>query len=133
MIRDYRPEDFEVLKEIHSNSGFAYDLPQDLSDPLFLVKKVREDNGRVVGACFLRITAEAFLLVQGSPVSKGRSFEELQPEVNREAYEKGLLDYFAVLPPEIAESFGPVLEEKAGWEQCRPWPLYQRSLKCDQQ
>ncbi len=128
MIRDYDPADDEQLANLHRAQGFDYRMP-DLKNPLFLVKKVREVNGRVVGACVLRITAEAYLLVGGGPIEKARSIEELQPEVLREAYEKGLSDIVCVLPPEIAESFGPVLEDKRlGWSRDRDWPMYSREL-----
>jgi hypothetical protein len=127
MIRDYRPEDAEAIKSIHKSQGFDYALG-DLSDPLFLVKKVREVNGRVVAAMFLRLTAETALLVEGSPEAKGRAVLELQPEVLREAYEKGLSEVVCVVPPEISESFAPVLE-RMGWVRARTWPLYQRELR----
>lgn len=127
MIRDYQPGDLAQIKEIHRAQGFGYDLP-DLDSPLCLVKKVRVEGGRVVAAMFLRITAETFLLVQGSPESKGRAIFELQPEVLREAFEKGLADIVCVLPPEIADEFGPVMQdERLGWSQDREWPMFSRS------
>lgn len=125
MIRDFCQEDLEKLKEIHASQGFDYALP-DLNHPLILVKKVREVNGRVVAAEFIRITAETFLLVGGSPVEKARSIEELEPEVNREAGEKGLEDRVCVIPPEISESFAPVLK-RMGWTPDRAWPMWSRS------
>lgn len=109
---------------IYKQQGFDYNIP-DLSSPLFLVKKVREVNGRVVAAMCLRITAETFLFVEGSPVAKGRSIEELQPAVDREAYDKGLADYICVIPPEISASFTPVLE-RMGWSRDRDWPMFSR-------
>jgi hypothetical protein len=126
MIRDFQPEDLEDVKKIHKSQGFDYSVP-DLSNPLFLVKKVRVVNGRVVAAMFLRLTAETFLVTTGSPVEKGRAIVELQPEVLREAYEKGLSEVVCAIPPEISESFSPVLE-RMGWVLTRPWPLYQREL-----
>jgi hypothetical protein len=126
MIRDFLPEDSPALKELHKAQGFDYALP-DLSNPLFLVRKVREVDGRVVGAMFLRITAETFLVTAGSPVEKGRAILELQPEVLREAYEKGLSEVVCVVPPEISESFAPVLE-RMGWSKTRDWPMYQKEL-----
>jgi hypothetical protein len=126
MIRDFQPEDIEAVKYIHKSQGFDYSVP-DLSNPLFLVKKVRVVNGRVVAAMFLRLTAETFLVTTGSPVEKGRAIVELQPEVLREAYEKGLSDVICVIPPEISESFSPVLE-RMGWVRTRPWLLYQKEL-----
>ena len=126
MIRDFEPQDASALKELHKAQGFDYALP-DLSNPLFLVRKVREVDGRVVGAMFLRITAETFLVTAGSPVEKGRALLELQPEVLREAYEKGLSEVICVVPPEISESFAPVLE-RMGWSKTRDWPMYQKEL-----
>lgn len=127
MIRKMREEDFDTVKEIHAEQGFAYTMP-DLASPLILVKKVREVDGRVVGAMFLRITAETFLLVQGSPVEKARSIEELQPEVLREAFEKGLSDIVCVVPPEIQESFDPALTHM-GWQRDRDWVMYSRATE----
>lgn len=127
MIRDFEPKDTESLILIHKAQGFDYNLP-DLTSPLLLVKKVREIDGQVVGAMFLRITAETFLLVGGSPVTKGRSIEELQPEVIRAAWEKGLSDVLCVVPPEIEPDFSPVLA-RMGWAKERSWPLYSRRVE----
>lgn len=127
MIRDARPEDAEALKQLHKRQGLDYNLP-NLTDPLVLINKVRVIDGQVVGAMFLRITAETFLLVDGSPVARGRAIEELQPAVIRAAWEKGLSEIVCVVPPEIEESFSPVLE-RMGWAKERPWPLFSRSVK----
>lgn len=126
MIRDIRPEDIETVKDIQKAQGFEYPMP-NLTSPLILVKKVREVDGRVVAAMFLRLTAETFLVTTGSPVVIGRSWEELQAEVTREAYEKGLSEIVCVVPPEIVESFAPAME-RLGWERTKDWPLFQRIL-----
>lgn len=127
MIRDFQPEDLDSVLHIHRSQGFDYACP-DLSSPLVLVKKVREESGRVVGAMFLRLTAETFLLVEGSPVAKARSIEELQPEVLRAAWEKGLNDVVCVIPPCISQDFAPVLE-KMGWARDRDWSMYSRATE----
>jgi hypothetical protein len=116
----------DAVKKIHAEQNLDYTFP-DISSPLFLVKKVREVNGLVVAACFLRITAETFLVTAGSPVEKGRAIEELQPDVLLEAYEKGLSDIICAVPPEISESFAPALTH-LGWERTRDWPIWQRDL-----
>lgn len=126
MVRDFKPEDTDSIISIHKEQGFSYNLPQ-MSSPLVLVHKVREVDGQVVASMFLRVTAETFLLVEGSPESKGRAIEELQPEVLREAKEKGLDDIICVIPPEIAESFEPALR-KMGWNPTRDWKMWYRSL-----
>jgi hypothetical protein len=124
MIRDLQPEDVPIVLDIYKAQGFDYALP-DLTSPLILVRKVREVDGRVVAAMFLRLTAENFLVTTGSPVEKGRAIEELQPEVLREAYGKGLADIVCVVPPEISASFAPVLE-RMGWTHDRDWPMWSR-------
>ena len=126
MIRDLTPEDADAVKSIHKAQSFDYPIP-DLTSPLVLVKKVREVDGHVVAAMFLRITAETFLICAGSPVEKGRAIEELQPEVIGEAWAKGLSEIVCVIPPEISESFAPVLE-RMGWYRTREWPMWQRDL-----
>ena len=131
MIRDFQPEDTDAIISIHKTQGLDYDLG-DITNPLFLVKKVRVVDGRVVAAMCLRLTCETFLLVEGSPETKARSIMELQPEVLREAYEKGLADVVCVVPPEISASFAPVLA-RMGWKRDRDWPMWSRELneKCD--
>jgi hypothetical protein len=126
MVRDFKPEDTDSIISIHKEQGFSYNLPQ-MSSPLVLVHKVREVDGQVVASMFLRVTAETFLILRGSPESKGRAIEELQPEVLREAKEKGLDDIVCVIPPEIAESFEPALR-KMGWSPTRDWKMWYRSL-----
>lgn len=126
MIRDFTPEDREALNSIHASQGFDYTMP-DLTNPLFLVCKVRVVDGHVVAAMCLRLTCETFLLIEGSPETKARSIMELQPEVLREAFEKGLSDIFCVIPPEIASDFSPVLE-RMGWARDREWPMFSRGV-----
>jgi hypothetical protein len=127
MIRDLRTEDAEIIKDIYKAQGFDYALP-DLTSPLVLVKKVREVDGRVVAAMFLRLTAETFLICSGRPVEKGRAIEELQPAVIGEAWAKGLSEINCVIPPEISESFAVVLE-RMGWVRDRDWPMWSRGVE----
>jgi hypothetical protein len=126
VIRDLEPRDIEAVKAIQKAQGFEYAIP-DLTSPLILVKKVREVDGRVVAAMLLRVTAETFLICSGSPVTQGRAIEELQPEVIGEAWAKGLSEVVCVIPPEISESFTPVLE-RMGWYRTREWPMWQKDL-----
>jgi hypothetical protein len=128
MVRDYEPADLDEIKEIHKEQGLDYSLP-DLNSPLCIVKKVRVEGGRVVGMMFLRLTAEAFLVVSGSPVAKGRAIEELQPEVLSEAFAKGLDEISCVVPPDLVDSFQPVLE-RFDWSRDRDgWVLYTRTTE----
>src|SRR5215468_12717591 len=76
-IRAYQERDLDQLKHIHAQQGFPYEFP-DLSNPLFLTKVVLTDGDsdaenfaagceeKVCGAAFLRLTAEAYLLLDPS-------------------------------------------------------------------
>lgn len=127
MVRDFDPKtDLSAVLAIHKAQGFDYNLG-DLTSPLYLIGKVRVIDGQAVAAMFLRITAETFLLVDGSPVARGKAIEELQPEVLRAAWGKGLNDVFCVVPSEIEVNFSPVLA-RMGWVKER-WPAYSRSVE----
>lgn len=125
MVRDYESGDKSALEDIHGEQGFDYKFP-DLESPLFLVKKVREVNGRVVGALLMRLSLETYLLCSGGPEDKMAAMQELQPEALREAWIKGISDVFCVIPPEINQRFAKRLKQM-GWNEDRPWPMWSRS------
>src|SRR5712672_1772244 len=62
LVREYQDSDLAHLRAIHAKQGFDYALP-DFSNPLFVTKKVLARDGTLVGAAFLRLTAEAYLLL----------------------------------------------------------------------
>ena len=72
-VREYKAEDLERLRQIHAAQSFPYAFP-DLANPLFVTKIVLTDgedaNEKIAGAALLRLTAEAYLLLdpsQGTP------------------------------------------------------------------
>jgi len=127
MIRDYRPEDEAAVRAIHEAQGLDYKFPK-VASPLFFVKKVQEIDGRVVGALMLRITAEAYLFVQGGPADKMAAMQELQPEVLKQAWEKGLDDVVCVVPDTVLSRFKKRLKQ-LGWDRDREgWTLFTQHL-----
>src|SRR5713101_3261371 len=89
LVREYQESDVAQLRAIHAAQGFDYALP-DLSNPLFVTKLVLAQgdasspvvaqhaaplqrgaarsteiakDGSIVGAAFVRLTAEAYLLL----------------------------------------------------------------------
>ncbi len=69
LIRAYTDADFESLRAMHAAQKFSYEFP-DVSDPLFLLRAVVEDDGKPRMAALLRLTAEAYLLAdpaEGTP------------------------------------------------------------------
>jgi hypothetical protein len=127
-VRAYTEGDLEAVRAMHAAQGFGYAF-SDLSDPLFLVRSVVEEDGRPRMAAFLRLTAEAYLLVdprEGSPRQRWRWLLALHETVRQEVAARGLADVQAFLPPRVARAFGRRLAA-LGWCQ-DPWTCYTRQL-----
>src|SRR5258708_12798743 len=109
-IREYGESDLEGLRAIHARQGFGYAFP-DLGDPLFLTKLVlgREEGGkRIAGAALLRLTAEAYLLLDpdaGSPREKWESLMALHETTPRDPPPPGLENLHSWLPPPTPNKF----------------------------
>ncbi len=145
LIREYQPGDLDALQALHAAQGFAYPFP-DLSDPLFVSKLVLEDaepdapdsepkeppgdasggtekSARIAGALLLRLTAEAYLLLDprsGTPRRRWKRFHALHAAAERDAWRRGLADVHAWLPPAIAQRFGRRLAQ-LGWVRDDAW------------
>jgi hypothetical protein len=158
-IRAYADNDLDQLRKIHARQGFAYPFP-DLSDPLFMTKLVLVGSDRggalggaqpgmavplkepeqgsavsgeqgIVGAALLRLTAEAYLLLDkdcGSPRERWQCLLTLHEATRREALARGLEDVHAWLPPEIATRFGRRLTQ-LGWVRDDAWTPFCRRLR----
>jgi len=126
LVRPYRESDLDALKHIHAAQQFPYAFP-DLRDPLFLTKLVvTADDEKVLGAALLRLTAEAYLLLdpqQGSPRQRWQSLLALHDVAQRDAQQRGLEDVHAWLPPRIAKTFGRRIE-RLGWRRDDAWTPY---------
>ncbi|MGB2642879.1 MAG: hypothetical protein WBG02_12125 [Candidatus Acidiferrum sp.] len=148
-IREYRESDLAALRAIHAAQGFDYPLP-DLRNPLFLTKLVitepesANETGAVaanavaidtqreniIGAALLRLTAEAYLLLDpnaGTPRDRWRWLLGLHAAAERDAWQRGLEDVHAWLPPAIAGKFGKRIES-LGWRRDDTWTPYCKRL-----
>ena len=146
LIREYQDADLAQLRAIHAAQGFDYALP-DLSNPLFVTKLVISDATRskevsvdakpvdarpaaIVGAAFLRLTAEAYLLLDpraGSPRERWQWLLALHAAAERDAWQRGLEDVHAWLPPPIAQKFGKRIA-RLGWVRDDAWVPYCKRL-----
>jgi hypothetical protein len=142
LVREYRESDLDALRAIHAAQGFDYPLP-DLSNPLFVTKLVLseadaegESNNRlprqekIIGAALLRLTAEAYLLLDptaGTPRDRWRWLLGLHAATERDAWQRGLEDVHAWLPPRIARKFGRRIE-RLGWRRDDAWTPYCKRL-----
>ena len=134
-VREYKESDLEQLKAIHSRQGFAYAFP-DLTNPLFLTKLVLTGAGdatadeKILGAALLRLTAEAYLFLDpqaGTPRDRWQSLLTLHAATHRDAWQRGLEDVHAWLPPPIAAKFGRRLQ-RLGWIRDDTYTPYCKKL-----
>ncbi len=156
VVREYRESDLVRLRAIHAAQGFEYALP-DLSNPLFVTKLVMTSGApasavvaqhaaplqgdstqanatqsdSIVGAALLRLTAEAYLLLDpraGTPRQRWRWLLALHAAAERDAWQRGLEDVHAWLPPPIAAKFGKRLA-RLGWLRDDAWAPYCKRLE----
>ena len=155
LIREFVPADEPVLRALHAAQGFDYPFP-DLRDPLFVTKLVLLDphpvaqafrpeastqtdrsapatgrEERVAAAALLRLTAEAYLLLDPREATPRRRWERLLAlhyAAAQDAWRKGLSDVHAWLPPAIVRRFGRRLES-LGWVRDDRWIPYCRRLQ----
>lgn len=152
-IREYSESDLAALRTIHAAQGFEYAFP-DLRNPLFVTKLVlardaagagqnaatgergepesneREGKCEVVGAALLRLTAEAYLLLDpraGTPRARWQWLLALHAAAERDAWQRGLEDVHAWLPPAIAKKFGKRIA-RLGWLRDDAWTPYCKRL-----
>jgi len=126
LVREYRESDLDTLRRIHVAQDFPYAFP-DLRDPLFLTKMVvATGDEKILGAALLRLTAEAYLLLdpqQGSPRGRWQALRALHEATQHDAQQRGLEDVHAWLPPRIAKTFGRRIE-RLGWRRDDEWAPY---------
>jgi hypothetical protein len=150
MIREYMEGDLAALRAIHAAQGFAYPLP-DLSNPLFVTKLILSEDSqpdsaasegssaqsalpqeKILGAALLRLTAEAYLLLDpraGTPGKRWQWLLQLHAATERDAWQRGLEDVHAWLPPPIAQKFGKRIR-RLGWCRDDAWTPYCKRLAC---
>jgi hypothetical protein len=89
-----------------------------------------EVSGEILGAALLRLTAEAYLLLDpraGTPRDRWQWLLALHEAARREAWQRGLEDVHAWLPPPIVKKFGRRLE-RLGWLRDDAWTPYCKRL-----
>jgi hypothetical protein len=134
-IREFAPDDEAALRALHRAQGFDYEFP-DLRDPLFVTKLVLLDAGKgseetIAAAALLRLTAEAYLLLdprEGTPRRRWQRLLALHGATAEDAWQKGLSDVHAWLPPEISRRFGRRLAS-LGWIRDDRWTPYCKRLE----
>lgn len=84
----------------------------------------------ILGAALLRLTAEAYLLLDpraGTPRERWQWLLALHAAAERDAWQRGLEDVHAWLPPSIAQKFGRRIA-RLGWRRDDAWTPYCKRL-----
>jgi len=87
-------------------------------------------SGSIIGAALLRLTADAYLLLDpraGTPRERWRWLLALHAAAERDAWQRGLEDVHAWLPPPIASKFGKRIA-RLGWLRDDAWTPYCKKL-----
>jgi hypothetical protein len=107
---------------------------RDLEDPFRSNSQIQNatdaPSERILGAALLRLTAEAYLLLDpraGTPRERWQWFLALHAAAERDAWQRGLEDVHAWLPPPIATKFGKRLA-RLGWLRDDAWTPYCKRL-----
>ncbi len=90
----------------------------------------RPSPGKIIGAALLRLTAEAYLLLDpraGTPRERWQWLLALHAATERDAWQRGLEDVHAWLPPPIAGKFGKRIA-RLGWRRDDAWTPYCKRL-----
>lgn len=124
VARPYRAEDAKAIHLLHKAQGFDYIAPDWGSLPVSCVLEVDE---RIEMACFLRPTAETFLLsAPGSRREKLGQLLILHKELVAPALKAGWSDLHCWVPPEIEQRFGKLLLHLRWKKQL--WQSYSREV-----
>jgi hypothetical protein len=139
MIREYNKLDERTLRDIHLRSGLPPNCWPNLDNPLYIVRLVDVEGNRVVQGGFIKLTGEAYILLDHDYDTPERRwqilqsltvkslFEAGQPKFGSLALSNGLEDVSAWLPPSLVKSFWPRLKT-LGFEPS-PWQSYTAVLK----
>ena len=128
VIRTYQAQDLEALKRIHAKRGLPPACLPDVSNPLFFVQRVIEEDGKPVAALFVKLTAEPFLLLDPDlPTAEAFHKLSILSDVAETAVRKEKIEDITMwIPNEAGEGFGKVVEG-LGFVKS-PWQSYSRIL-----
>jgi hypothetical protein len=135
IVRPYTDEDLAAIVRIHAANGLPPNcLPvccrldaagNPIHAPLFFMRKILEDDGKVALASFLKLTAEAFVFVDhehATPERRWLALQKLTACTLSEAAKKGVEDVTAWIPPHLDRPFGERLIALGAIKS--PWSSY---------
>lgn len=114
----------------NAEAGASQSAPTDENRAGKCDPKSAPQSSPIVGAAFLRLTAEAYLLLDphaGTPQQRWQWLLALHAAAERDAWQRGLEDVHAWLPPPIANRFGKRITQ-LGWRRDDSWTPYSKKL-----
>jgi hypothetical protein len=118
IVREYTDGDFGAIKRLYEKSGFNYSLPS-LSSEEFFSRRVIGDTAGVAMACFLRRTAECYVVANPewrTPAWRLEALRQLHIAAFSDAREAKVQELIGFLPPQVEKSFGRRLKRDFGWQ-----------------
>ena len=124
MIRDFEQSDLGKVVELQEENGLPPECLPDLMientegkvvpNPLFVVKRVFELEGKIAMLCFLKIRTELYFYVDhtvGTPEQRWEMLKEFTEDMKLQACKLGLDQMTAFVPPDVDKSFRKRLED----------------------
>lgn len=124
MIRDFFKADVGKVLELAQENDLPLECLPDLTietpegkqepNPLFVVKRVMEQEDRIAMMCFLKVRSELYFFIDhnvGTPEQRWEWLKEFTEDMKREAWKKGFDQMSCWVPDEIDASFRKRLEE----------------------
>ena len=140
MIRKFENTDLPTVVELQKANDLPGECLPDLEietpegkrepNPLFVVKRVLDHEGKTAMMCFLKIRSELYFFVDhtiATPEERWKMLQEFTEDMKHEAWKIGLDQMTAFIPPDIDESFSKRLTD-LGFVKS-PWVPYSLNLE----
>lgn len=118
MIRDFFKDDVGKVLQLAQENDLPLACLPDLTietpegkqepNPLFVVKRVMEQDDKIAMMCFLKVRSELYFFIDhnvGTPELRWQWLKEFTEDMKHEAWKKGLDQMTAFVPEDIDESF----------------------------
>jgi hypothetical protein len=125
-LRDFKPSDYEAVKELYQKQGFEYELPDMAA--FMAIQVVVDDSDKPVMVLAARPTVEMFLILDKdweTPRWRFEAFKIIHEAMREKLQRAGITDAHCWLPPEIEKSFAKRLMRQFNWVQ-QLWNCYCR-------
>lgn len=124
MIRNYEMSEFSKIVKLQEANDLPPECLPDLTietpdgkqepNPLFVVKRVLEHDGKIAMMCFLKVRSELYFFIDhtvGTPEERWEMLKEFTEDMKQQAWKLGFDQMTAFVPREIEQSFSKRLKD----------------------